>query len=282
MIINIICTSKPVDGLFYYSYEYCSLLNDMGVPARLIVICHRSYAKEEYVNAIQAKYIHCSNVYFDCVEDNEVDATLIIGRSMLTLAFMNFNSYNNLQKQTLSCVFSKNLISVYSENHPLDYQKALSFFCPKGVIDLCDYDVYPNGIGDHFEKHINFSIYKSHKNNIQFEHLFLGTNEKYYSTIEKVIDQYPDHGILSYNAEYVKVKNNNIFVPVENLMGMFNTYVYTKDTFDPAPRIIQECKYFNKSLIYLRSKSIIDGGSVYWKRNIFTPNVDAILRAIKK
>ena len=57
-------------------------------------------------------------------------------------------------------------------------------------------------------------------------------------------------------------------VPVNNLLGIFETYVYTKDTFDPAPRIIQECKYFNKNILYLRDKNIQDGGSVYFKREI--------------
>ena len=55
-------------------------------------------------------------------------------------------------------------------------------------------------------------------------------------------------------------------VPVKNLLGSFETYVYTKPNFDPAPRIIQECKYFGKKVLYLRDKEIQDGGPVYWKR----------------
>ena len=31
-MLNIVCTSKPCDGLFYYSYEYCSHLNEKGIP----------------------------------------------------------------------------------------------------------------------------------------------------------------------------------------------------------------------------------------------------------
>ena len=65
-------------------------------------------------------------------------------------------------------------------------------------------------------------------------------------------------------------------------MGLFETYVYTKETFDPAPRIIQECKYFDKTVIYLRDKNIVDGGSVYWKREIKNPDVTAILTAYDK
>ena len=62
-------------------------------------------------------------------------------------------------------------------------------------------------------------------------------------------------------------------------MSLFETYVYTKETFDPAPRIFQECKYYGKDVIYLRDKTIIDGGSVYWKREIKELDVTGILKA---
>ena len=109
--------------------------------------------------------------------------------------------------------------------------------------------------------------------------MFLGTNDKYYATVEKVIDQYPDHGILTYNEKYINIKNNNIAVPVENLMSLFKTYVYTKETFDPAPRIFQECKYYGKDVIYLRNDPGLDGGTVYWQRDIKEPNIQPIVAA---
>ena len=80
---------------------------------------------------------------------------------------------------------------------------------------------------------------------------------------------------LPFNLNY-----NNIFVPVKNLLGVFDTYVYTKETFDPAPRIIQECKYYGKEIIYHRDKSIVDGGSVYWKRQVVEPDINPIVEAL--
>jgi hypothetical protein len=205
-----------------------------------------------------------------------------MGRSMVTLSWQDFKDYTVEQQQTLRKVFSNKLISVYSENHPTTYPLAIEFYKPRQIVDLCDKEVYPNGIGMHFEKTINFSIYKLYVEDIKFKYLFLGTNNKYYETVEKVIDQFPDHGILTYDAEYVNIKNNNIFVPVDNIMGMFETYVYTKETFDPAPRIFQECKYYGKDVIYLRDKTIEDGGSVYWRRPIKDTDVTAILEAVER
>ena len=280
-MINIVVTSKPVDGLFYYSYEYCSHLNSIGVDAKIVVICHRKFSRADYIKVINNKYIHCNNIEFDYISSTENNVTLIMGRSMMTLSWQNFKDYTPVQQGTLRKLFSGNVISVYSENHPTGYPLALEFYNPRQIVDLCDTEVYPNGVGEHFEKTINFSIYKPHVNNIKFKHLFLGTNDKYYASIEKVIADYPDHGILTYNEAYINVSNNNVFAPVENLMGMFETYVYTKESFDPAPRIFQECKYYNKDVIYLRDKTIIDGGSVYWRRDIKEPNVTAILKAIE-
>ena len=280
MTLNIVCTSKPVDGLLYYSYEYCSYLNSLGISAKLIIICHRRFPKDTYITTITNKYIHFENVIFDEYVPSFDDVTLIMGRSMMTMSWQDFGYYSTLQQDTLYRLFLGNVIAVYSENHPEKYQKAVDFYSPNQIIDLCDTEVYLTGIGDHFEKTIYFDIYKPYVDNIQFDYLFQGTNKEYYATAEKFIDQFPNYGILTYNDKYVNIKNNNVFAPVENLLGIFNTYVYAKETFDPAPRITQECKYFGKGLIYLRDPSIQDGGSVYWKRDIRQLDVSPILKAI--
>lgn len=282
MTLNIVCTSKPVDGLLYYSYEYCSYFNSLCIDAKLIVICHRLFSKDTYITAITNKYVHFENVVFDDFEPARDDVALIMGRSMMTLSWQDFDRYTPVQQTTLRRVFAGNVIAVYSENHPDKYQKALHFYSPKRIIDLCDTEVYPRGQGDHFEKRIYFDIYKPHTDNIRFDYLFQGTNDKYYATAEKLIGQFPNYGILTYNDKYVNISNNNIFAPIENLLGIFNTYVYAKETFDPAPRIVQECKYFNKEIVYLRDESIHDGGSVYFKRDIKEPDVTPILSAIAK
>lgn len=280
--LNIVCTSKPCDGLLYYSYEYCSYLNSMGISAKVLVVCNRKFCPADYIAAIKNKYVHCENIEFDNVIPANDDVTLIMGRSQMSLAYIDFNQYSTAQQASLKQLFAKNVISVYSENHPDIYPKAVSFFAPKKIHDLCDHEVYPNGVGEHFEKTINFDIHKSITNNIQFQHLFLGTNDKYYATIQEIIHKYPDHGILTYNEKYIDPKNNNVFVPVDDLLGMFDTYVYTKNTFDPAPRIFHECRYFGKNVIYQRDQSIVDGGSVYWNRTITKPNAEPIIKAYEK
>ena len=130
-MINIVVTSQPVDGLLYYSYEYCSYLNEMGVDARVVIICHRNFSKVEYAKSIANKYVHFKNVMFDTVDYNEDDVTLILGRSMMTLSWIDYNSYQPEQQESLKKLFGGNVISVYSENHPTKYPLALEFYNPK-------------------------------------------------------------------------------------------------------------------------------------------------------
>ena len=283
--VNIVCTSKPGDGLLHYSYEYCCFLNDLGVNAKLIIIPNKKHTEQDYIDAINECYIKFENIIFNSYDPRSDDITLIMGRSMLTLAYLDYNSYTEEQKLTLHSLFSNKLISVYSENHVKEYPIALDFYEPEEVIDLCDHEVYVNGVGEQFEKIINFSIYKPIVDNIQFKYLFLGTNKTYYREVEKHIKNYSSHGIIAYKDKYINQKYNHLFVPVKNLLGLFDTYVYTKPNFDPAPRIIQECKWLGKEVIYLRDKSIKDGGPVYWKRPAIcltkTDKIEPILKHLR-
>ena len=279
-MLNIVCTSKPCDGLFYYSYEYCSHLNQKGIEAQVYVITHRDFTSGDYTESISDKYIHCKNIVFnnEYLEDDVM--SMILGRSMLTLAHMAWNDYSDMQKASLNKLFGNKLLSVYSENHPKDYPKALKRFKPTHVIDLCDTDVYPNGVGEHFEKIIHFPIYKEVEEDIQFDHLFLGTNDKYYAKVQEIISDYPDHGILTYPQKYLDLENNNLRCPVHNLLGKFKTYVYTKDTFDPAPRLFQEARWLGKEIIYHRNDDVKDGGYWYWKRGIKPQDIEPIITAV--
>ena len=272
MSLNIVCTAKPYDGLFYYSYEYAATLE-----ANLIIITWPSYTKADYEMSISRKYNKKINVsYNDYDEDGVV---LIMGRSMLTLPHININNYTQNQLLAMYGLFSGPIISVYSENHSTEYDNAVQRFNPEIIYDLCDTEVYPRGHGQHFEKRINFSILKDPIQDIKFKYLFLGTNPDYYKSAKKYIGKYKDYGIITPKGKWINKNLNNIIVPVDNLLGSFDTYVYTKETFDPAPRLIQECKYYNKKIIYSRDNSIEDGGKIYFWRPIKEIDVEPILIA---
>jgi len=286
-MINIVCTSKPGDGLLCYSYEHCCYLNSIGIASQVIIITHRKFKEQDYLDMLEEKYTYVgSNIIFDNHTPMPNDITLIMGRSMMTLPFKDKHDYSYNKLLTMHLLFGGNLISVYSENQHDLWQPALKYFKNKRVYNLCDYDVYPNGEGEQYEKMINFEIYKPVVNDIQFDYLFLGTNDVYYNEILKHIDKYKSHGVLTYNEKYIIMDYNNIFAPVKNLLGLFKTYVYTKTYFDPAPRLMQECKWLGKEVIYLRDKNIKDGGPVYMKRPVptkemYKENINILVNMIK-
>lgn len=281
MNIDIVCTAKPCDGLFFYSYEYCAYLNNAGIQARLIVITHRKFSKIDYITAITQKYTTCDNLVFDDYSPGEQNVTLVLGRSMVTLAYLDFHNYTSVQQGTLNRVFAQNLVPVYSDNHPQIYPHAIDFFRPNAIADIADTEVYPHAPGLHFEKRINFDLYKPYTDDVQFEYLFLGTNENYYARSLEIIDDYPDHGILVYNEKYLDNRFNHVYAPVDNLLGIFETYVYTKNTSDPAPRLVQECKYFGKPIECQRNTTQRDGGDIYLDRDIKTPDIEPVLEAAR-
>ena len=283
-MINIVCTSKPGDGLLRYSYEHNCALNSLGIKTQLVIIPNPKHTKEEYIKSIRNQYKNYKNVVFDCTPNSE-DITLVLGRSMITLAYKDIKNYTTDEKLSLHLLFNNKIIAVYSENHPKEYPLALEYFKPNKVFDLCDFDVYPNGVGIQYEKIINFDLYKPIKDEIQYKYLFLGTNEIYYKEIEKHIHKYPDHGIVTYDEKWINPKLNNIFAPVENILGKFETYVYTKPNFDPAPRLFVEFKWLGKNVEYVRDKNIKDGGMIYWNRpmptkKIYKDNLNVLIKLI--
>ena len=286
-MINIVCTGKPGDGLLRYGYEHCCYLNSVGIKSQVIIIPNPKHTKEDYIKSITDQYKTYENVIFDYYTPNSDEITLVLGRSMITLPYLDRDRYTKDQLMTLHLLFSNKVIAIYSENHPKDYPLALEYFNNKKVYDLCDFDVYPNGVGKQYEKIINFDVYKPIKDEIQHKHLFLGTTEIYYKEIEKHIDRYPDHGIVTYNAKWINSKLNNLFAPINNILGKFETYVYTKPNFDPAPRLFVEFKWLGKNVDYVRDKNIKDGGMIYWNRpvpskDIFKTNINILIELIRK
>jgi hypothetical protein len=273
-VLNIVATGKPSDGLFFYSCEHYFKLASLGIDVQLIVFTHRHHTEDDYTNNIAQKYTKSIPIVFNDYDPDHGDVNLIMGRSMLTLAYKTWKDYDVNQQFCIMMLFGNPLISVYSENHTVEYDEAVEFFHLEGIYDLCDHDVYPNGVGEQFEKYIHFDNYKDPVDDIQFKHLFLGTTPEYYEWAKESVDKYPDYAILTYKETDL----NTIVAPVKNLMGVFDTYVYVKKTFDPAPRILQECWHYGKNIVVDRPV-MHDGGSVYIERGARKPNVEPIVRA---
>jgi len=83
--LNILCTSKPCDGLLYYSYEYTQYIKSLGIDVDLIIVTHPKFSEKSYIKSIESKYKKFDSVIFDDIDDDGV--TLVMGRSMITLPY---------------------------------------------------------------------------------------------------------------------------------------------------------------------------------------------------
>ena len=126
--VNLVCTSKPGDGLLHYSYEHCDYLNSIGINSQLIIIPHNPFSKEDYILAIKNKYVHFKNVIFDEYNPTSKEVTIVMGRSMITIPYLNRKNYTSDQLLTLNLLYKNHIIAVYSENHIKEYDEALSYF----------------------------------------------------------------------------------------------------------------------------------------------------------
>ena len=61
-MINVVCTSKPGDGLLRYSYEHNCALNSLGIKTQLVIIPNPKHTKEEYIKSIRDQYKNYKNV----------------------------------------------------------------------------------------------------------------------------------------------------------------------------------------------------------------------------
>ena len=120
MGLIIACTARPCDGLFYYSYEYASHMN---VP--LVVIPHPDFTEHDYLLSM-CKYTNWHKPQFEYIADPG-DTVMVLGRSCITLPWMDLHRYTEQQILSLKDLFGGNIIPVYSENHPTKYYEALKY-----------------------------------------------------------------------------------------------------------------------------------------------------------
>ena len=112
-MINIVVTSKPVDGLLHYSYEYCCLLNDNNIPARVVIIPRGNYKHANYIESLHKKYTYVKYVEDANYWPESDDISMILGRSMISIPYKEQNQYDIDTLLLLHQLFNNKLISVY-------------------------------------------------------------------------------------------------------------------------------------------------------------------------
>ena len=64
-MLNIVCTSKPGDGLLRYSYEHCNYLNSIQIKCQLVIITNPKFTNQDYIKAIDEQYTSNDYIVFN-------------------------------------------------------------------------------------------------------------------------------------------------------------------------------------------------------------------------
>jgi hypothetical protein len=252
--------------------------------------------KEKYINDILDNLILINN-YENYKIINCKNSIIIITDGNIKAFIENSIIFNCKKIICFMCKYDNNL-KKYKDN--LYY---------KNILYLQDYRIYDknkyfNSID--YVKKINFDSYKeininNNLNNISL--LYLTNNCRYLlnNDIEKIINKYNNKFnnfiIISPNNDLINnyFKNNKKVIsycpPIkENIFNLFNYYIYTpvSQKFDCSPRLITECRYYNKKVIYYNI-NYKDLGLKIRKRdieedfnNLFLNNDDVIIKILKE
>jgi|APSaa5957512535_1039671.scaffolds.fasta_scaffold04722_3 hypothetical protein len=194
---------------------------------------------------------------------------------------------------------------VYPNGEGEPFKKIINFSIYKPFENNIKFKYLFNGVNEKYYDSFLNNIKLTSPKYLKFNELevskvpyFDGKKLNYIETSS--INNFKSHGILvlrdiltrpffKYGIKFKDDRYNNIEVPVKNILGMFDTYVYNKQIFDPAPRLMMECKYFKKKFLFLRDTKIIDGGSAYLKREPYCltsdknkDNINVLITALEK
>jgi len=152
-------------------------------------------------------------------------------------------------------IITSGLNENYLNKVKLIYKKLILFRCNPNIeykqllnnriILLNDFRVYRDNIGNHYVKKIFFRNFKKINTSENKILIYLNTNLR-------KIDE------VNTNKNYLYVSgddhpNKNILkAPVKNLFSKFDTFLYTKTSrqFDCSPRLLAECYFYNKKIIF--------------------------------
>ena len=248
-------TNHGISGHLYEVIEYYQLLKNYFKTG--ILICE-DLSWDIIEKAIHTKY----NLNFNEIENIKKNITFanrpkyVTGKNIL---FVDGGFTRTMLRYGVALSFD-NIFSFRCSNKDFHYNLPY-----KNVTLLQDERVYndqDNKISINYKKKIKFNIFKDIKKPLTEAALLYITSNCRKLCDDSIIDiiaqyKFDKYVILSNDKNYKKrfkpFKNIDFPVmPVKNIFERFNTYIYTptEDNFDCSPRVIAECSFYNKNVLY--------------------------------
>jgi len=255
---------------YYYLFktEYIARLGRPLKPA--IYLAYDNFTKEDLRKIVENKYSFTPAEVDNLLEDTYIeDISYFMSykihdfRNVTTTIFV--EGYDLIQMERLNMfTIANHLIALRCAVAEEEYKEL--GFTKTDFQMFQDYRVYGDNLHEfktkHHVKKILFNklkLYKYREPLIALMYLSTDCRELPSDYLEKTLKQYPQ-----YSRIYVAVLNKEPFKhletdrikflvpPIENFHGIFDTLIYlpVERKFDCSSRLIPECAYYNKNVIY--------------------------------
>jgi hypothetical protein len=290
-----------VNGGFFDNFEYYYLIKKVFSDCNVIFRLLTSHSKEDVVNILEDKYENIETQVFDdiiigpyyinslikspifipdilfCATNSAIYWILQNGNLLLTKFYIGLADYeihprqNKVYKNSLTLADER--IFEYKKIQWKPYRKKILFdkYKKKEYASKYDYILNVSLIERRYSKEFLLDLIKRFPGSFA---LYTGEkNRDYYSWVEK---------------ENVATL---IVPPVEDFMGLFKTFIYLPYTsgFDATPRLIPECKFYGKDVIFLDEFSEKRSGGYYRYQDtindfngLFLNENDEVVKIIEK
>ena len=264
-----------VNGGFFDNFEYYYLtkkiFKEYDVTLRLV----SDATKEEVFAFINDKYENIEDFIFDGIEVIQHR----INMHMLKPPKIDFlvcatNSSLYWFFQNGGFIVAKDVIAMgdFLDHHP-KYDKCFDRF--RFFYDERIFNSY-NSLDVWYRKKILFSKYRIKEFDSKYDYMMnMSLVERRFPRdfFEKLFNQYKGTYVIYTgikNLEYYSWLKELEFVelikpPVKNFMDLFKTFIYVpyNNGWDATPRLLPECLFYNKNIIYYDNDSEIKAGGYY-------------------
>lgn len=283
-------------GSFYDCFEYFHMFKKNGFNVCLILLVNESV--EEVWRAIKDRYRVSIDITNDLYVLNRHNYTRGGNKKIVALKTKVLFSPS---MSAISQMFLHGILVPYkkviaSQELPYDHPFIKETFEKNykyNILMLRDDRVFPEYPGFEnriYRQTINFDIFKTLSYPVDDRCLInLCTDHKCYpvGAIEKFMEEYFPERWLLYTKDqwydmYKPLESKNVKVeiaPIKNFMNQFDKMLYLPSLrgLDPSPRLLPECCYFGKKVIYHhfdRFEPNSDGG--YWRWRDCLENFDSL------
>lgn len=276
-------------GSFYDSFEYFYLFKQKGYDVCLVIMSVAQpdvvyfaitdkydvdieflkkdiyvYDKSEYMRSIKKIVKIFSNILFapsmSSVAQMYYYDIFIPKKKIITIWELppthKFIKAFEIKRENVLMLYDNRVFETYKEYPHKEYRRSLDFDIMKPLKKEVRHSCMLNMVTDH--KCYPVEDLKNFMDKYIFDHYTITTKDKWYE-------------------KYKVLENDKVDVlitPVENYMYKFDTLLYLPSVrgmwkdygdkdMDPSPRLLPECKWFNKKVIYHDFGKLKDGG--YWR-----------------